>query len=134
MRAFLLSIVMVFVWMTPAPAPFVPIGVWYGGGSVRAPMMPRDPAAHRDEWRRDLETIRGLGFNSVKTWVDWASTEPKPGEYRFEALDQLLALADETGLRVTCNSMPIRRPSGSARRIRTRRSSRNPAHACSRRP
>ncbi|HEX6462937.1 MAG TPA: beta-galactosidase, partial [Vicinamibacterales bacterium] len=72
----------------------------YGGGTVRAPMMPRDPAAHRDEWRRDLRTIRRLGFNSIKTWVDWASTEPRPGEFRFDALDQLLALADETGLRV----------------------------------
>ena len=83
-----------------AGAPFIPIGVWYGGGTVRAPMMPRDAAQHRDEWRRDLRTIKGLGFNSIKTWVDWASTEPAEGQFQFEAIDQLLTLADEEGLRV----------------------------------
>ena len=63
-------------------------------------MISRDPAKERDAWRRDLETIRGLGFNSVKTWVDWATTEPERGKYRFEALDQMLALADQAGLKV----------------------------------
>jgi beta-galactosidase len=80
--------------------PFVPIGVWYGGGTVRAPMMPRDPEAHKEEWRKDLRTIKGLGFNSIKTWVDWASTEPIRGRFNFGAFDQLLTLADEQGLRV----------------------------------
>jgi beta-galactosidase GanA len=80
--------------------PFVPIGVWYGGGTVRAPMLVRNPAPERDSWRRDLETIRRLGFNSVKAWVDWASSEPERGAYRFDALDQLLSLADDVGLKV----------------------------------
>jgi beta-galactosidase GanA len=83
-----------------AAEPFVPIGVWYGGGTSRAPMVSRDPAREREGWRRDLQAIRSLGFNSVKTWVDWASTEPQRGHYRLDALDQLLSLADETGLRV----------------------------------
>jgi beta-galactosidase GanA len=82
------------------PAPFVAVGVWYGGGTARAPMLVRDPAPERDAWRRDLETIRRLGFNSIKTWVDWATTEPVRGEYRFDALDQLLSLADDVGLKV----------------------------------
>jgi beta-galactosidase GanA len=81
-------------------APFVPIAVWYGGGTVRAPMLARDPGRERDGWLKDLQTIRSLGFNSVRTWVDWASTEPTRGNFRFEALDQLLTLADEVGLRV----------------------------------
>ena len=80
--------------------PFVPIGVWYGGGTVRAPMVVRDPAPEREAWRRDLATIKSLGFNSVKTWVDWASAEPERGRYRFDALDQLLSLAGEAGLKV----------------------------------
>jgi beta-galactosidase len=84
----------------PAQAPFIPVGVWYGGGTVRAPMMAREPARHREEWRRDLRTIKSLGFNSIKTWVDWASTEPRPGDFQFAALDQVLTLADEEGLRV----------------------------------
>src|SRR5437762_8367328 len=80
--------------------PFVPIGVWYGGGTSRAPMVSRNPAAERDSWRRDLAAIKSLGFNSVKTWVDWASAEPERGRYRFDALEQLLTLADANDLSV----------------------------------
>ena len=80
--------------------PFVPIGVWYAGGTSRAPMVSRNPAPEKEAWRRDLAAIRSLGFNSIKTWVDWASSEPERGRYRFDALEQLLALADEAGLRV----------------------------------
>jgi beta-galactosidase len=79
---------------------FFAVGVWYGGGKARAPMLVIDPAPERDAWRGDLETIRRLGFNSVKSWVDWSSTEPTRGAYRLDALDQLLTLADEAGLRV----------------------------------
>src|SRR4029079_12773595 len=81
-------------------APFVPIGVWYGGGTSRAPMVSRNPAPEREAWRRDLVAIKSLGFNSVKTWVDWGSSEPERGRYRFDALEQLLSLADVVGLRV----------------------------------
>jgi beta-galactosidase GanA len=84
----------------PSSAPFVPVGVWYGGGTSRAPMVSRHPAAERDAWRRDLAAIKSLGFNSVKTWVDWASAEPERGRYRLDALEQLLSLSDEAGLRV----------------------------------
>lgn len=83
-----------------SPEPFVPIGVWYGGGTSRAPMVSRDPAAEREAWRRDLQAIKSLGFNSIKAWVDWATAEPRRGEYRLDVLEQILALADEAGLRV----------------------------------
>ena len=81
-------------------APFVPVGVWYGGGTSRAPMVSRNAAPERDAWRRDLQAIKSLGFNSIKTWVDWASTEPVRGQYRLDALEQVLSLADDVGLRV----------------------------------
>jgi beta-galactosidase len=80
--------------------PFVPVGVWYGGGTTRAPMLSRAPARERDAWRNDLKTIRSLGFNHIRSWVDWASVERARGEYNFEALDQLLSLADAAGLKV----------------------------------
>ena len=93
--------------LAPAPhppqrvaEPFVPVGVWYGGGTSRAPMVSRNPAPERAAWRRDLQAIKSLGFNSIKTWVDWASTEPVRGQYRLAALEQVLSLADEVGLRV----------------------------------
>ena len=84
----------------PSSAPFVAVGVWYGGGTSRAPMVSRNPAAERDAWRRDLAAIKSLGFNSVKTWVDWGSAEPERGRYHLDALEQLLSLSDEAGLRV----------------------------------
>jgi hypothetical protein len=56
--------------------------------------------ASREEWRRDLQQIRDLGFNTVRTWVEWASVEPRPGEYDFDNLRLLFELAQEVGLRV----------------------------------
>ena len=77
-----------------------PIAVWYGGGKARAPMQEVDARANRAVWKKDLEQIRMLGFPAVKTWVEWASSERQEGKYSLENLDQLLELADETGLRV----------------------------------
>src|SRR5205823_9201381 len=79
---------------------FLPIAVWYGGGKARAPMLDPDPRAHRDAWRADLRQIKSLGFNSVRTWVDWASAEPREGEYRLDNVEQLADLAQEVGLRL----------------------------------
>jgi beta-galactosidase len=80
--------------------PFFPVGVWYGGGTARAPMLVREPARELDSWLRDLKAIKSLGFNHVKTWVDWATIEPIEGKFHLEALEQLLTLADNVGLRV----------------------------------
>ncbi|CAN5772666.1 beta-galactosidase [soil metagenome] len=81
-------------------AEFFPFSVWYSGGHARAPMMSTITASSREEWRRDLQQIRDLGFNTVRTWVEWAHAEPRPGEYRLDNLRLLLELAQEVGLRV----------------------------------
>src|SRR5207244_12120510 len=39
-------------------------------------------------------------FNTVRCWVDWASAEPREGEYHLENLELLADLAQETGLRL----------------------------------
>ena len=77
-----------------------PMAVWYGGGKARAPMLEADPRAKKEEWRRDLKAIRALGFNTVRCWIDWASGEPAPGQYRLDTLDVLLSLAEEEGLKL----------------------------------
>jgi beta-galactosidase len=77
-----------------------PMAVWYGGGKARAPMLEPDPRSKKEAWRRDLEQIRALGFNTVRCWIDWASGEPAPGEYRLDTLEVLLSLAEEEGLSV----------------------------------
>jgi beta-galactosidase len=52
------------------------------------------------QWKEDLSTIKDLGFNTVRTWVEWNVAEPEEGEYRLENLDLLLKLADKAGLKV----------------------------------
>lgn len=79
---------------------FFPVAVWYGGGKVRAPMMEAVDTTSAQRWGKDLDQIKAVGFNTVKTWVDWATAEPHPGEYNFANLDLVLRLAQERGLRV----------------------------------
>lgn len=85
--------------VSPPPS-LLPVAVWYGGGKVRAPMLEPDPKAHADAWRRDLQQIKATGFNTVRCWIDWASAEPREGEYHFESVEQIADLAREAGLRV----------------------------------
>lgn len=84
----------------PAQRDILPMAVWYGGGKARAPMLEADPRSKKEVWRRDLKQIKALGFNTIRSWVDWASGEPVPGQYRLDTLDVLLSLAEEEGLKV----------------------------------
>ena len=92
----------------PAPAAnssdranlFFPVSVWYSGGKARAPMLESITKDSPKLWKEDLQKIKGLGFNTVRTWVEWNVGEPEEGKYHLENLDLLLRLADEVGLRV----------------------------------
>ena len=79
---------------------FFPVSVWYSGGKARAPMLSTITPQSRDEWRRDLEQIKALGFNTVRTWVEWTHSEPKEGQFDFRNLQLLSELAEEIGLKV----------------------------------
>ncbi|HEX8985384.1 MAG TPA: beta-galactosidase, partial [Bryobacteraceae bacterium] len=81
-------------------ADFFPVAVWYGGGKARAPMLESGARAKKEIWRRDIRQIKALGFNTVRTWIDWATGEPREHEYHFENLDVILELAEEEGLKV----------------------------------
>lgn len=82
------------------PPAFFPISVWYSGGKARAPMLEMITPESSKIWSRDLEQIKRLGFNTVRTWVEWNVGEPREGEYHLENLDLLLRLADDIGLKV----------------------------------
>jgi beta-galactosidase len=90
----------------PAAAPaqsdadFIPVAVWYSGGKARAPMLEQINQDSARAWKEDLSKIKGLGFNTVRTWVEWNVGEPREGEFHLENLDLLLRLADEAGLKV----------------------------------
>ncbi len=84
----------------PVEQDFFPVSVWYGGGKARAPMLeavtPQSPQA----WKKDLEQIKNLGFNTVRCWVEWTKCEPVEGKYDFSGLELLADLADKAGLRL----------------------------------
>jgi len=83
------------------PGPdFFPMSVWYSGGKARAPMLEQINEDSSRAWKEDLLKIKSLGFNTVRTWVEWNMGEPRAGEYHLENLDLLLRLADEVGLKV----------------------------------
>ncbi len=79
---------------------YLPVSVWYGGGKARAPMLERDARSKKELWRKDVKQIKALGFNTIRTWIDWASGEPTERAYHFENLDVLIELAEEEGLKV----------------------------------
>ena len=68
----------------------MPIGVSYPAPLVR----------DRERAMADLEAIRALGFNSVRVAVEWSDAEPARGQYQFDALDGMLTLAGQSGLKV----------------------------------
>src|ERR1017187_10641006 len=72
-----LAIVLMACALPAASADFFPIAVWYGGGKARAPMLERDARAKKEIWRKDVRQIKAPGFNTVRTWIDWATGEPK---------------------------------------------------------
>lgn len=95
-----IALLVFFTSIAPAAEPFFPVSVWYGGGRARAPMLESNPTAKKELWRADVRKIKSLGFNTLRCWIDWASGEPREGQYNFDTLDVLLSLAEEEGLRV----------------------------------
>ena len=79
---------------------FFVFSTWYVGGKPRAPMVSDVTPASRETWRADLQQIRDLGFNTVRTWVEWGRGEPEEGVYDLDNLRLLLELAEEVGLKV----------------------------------
>jgi beta-galactosidase len=79
---------------------FFPVSVWYSGGKARAPMLETITPESEKLWKEDLIKIKQLGFNTVRTWVEWNVAEPEEGKYHLENLDLLLRLANEVGLKV----------------------------------
>jgi beta-galactosidase len=85
---------------SPETIRFFPVAAWYGGGKARAPMLEGQARSKKEAWRRDVRQIKALGFNTVRAWIDWASGQPREGQYDFETLDVLLELAQEEGLKL----------------------------------
>ncbi len=53
----------------------------------------------RDVWREDMKLMREAGVNLVSVGIfGWAQLEPRPGEYDFGWLDEILGLLHENGV------------------------------------
>lgn len=63
-------------------------------------MLERIDATSEQRWGKDLDAIKATGFSTVKTWIDWASAEPRQAKYSFANLDLLLQLAQQRNMRV----------------------------------
>ncbi len=61
---------------------------------------PSPLARERERAIDDLEAIRTLGFNSIRVAVEWSDAESARGQYQFDALDAMLTLAGQSGLKV----------------------------------
>jgi beta-galactosidase len=79
---------------------FFPFAVWYSGGKERATMLSDLTPEAKPQWKKDVDQIKALGFNTIKTWVEWSHCEPEKGKYNFENLRQILEFAQQDGLRV----------------------------------
>ena len=56
---------------------FIPVSTWYSGGKARATMLSEISENSAAQWEKDLQQIKDLGFNTVRTWVEWAHCEPQ---------------------------------------------------------
>ena len=70
------------------------LGILYGGDYNPEQW---DPAV----WREDVALMRAAGVNLVTVGVfSWSHLEPRPGEYRFAWLDEVLDLLHDAGIAV----------------------------------
>ena len=65
----------------------------------------RAPFPEDHNWEDDMEKMADCGLNTVQLWVLWAWVEPKPGEFRFDDYDKLVATADKNGLKVVLSTI-----------------------------
>lgn len=63
----------------------------------------RAPTPVKEEWERDLKSIREHGFNTIKIWALWRNNHPKENLYDFSDLDELMELAGKEKLHVITN-------------------------------
>jgi beta-galactosidase len=65
----------------------------------------RAPSPGPDDWDRDLDRMKELGFNSIKYWAQWRWNHPAENEFYWDDLDRLMDLAQKHGLRVMLNTI-----------------------------
>lgn len=71
----------------------------------------------RERWETDIRMMREAGFNVVRlAEFSWAFIEPEEGVYRFDWLDQALALLDKNGIKAILGTPTASMPAWVARK------------------
>lgn len=71
----------------------------------------------KERWETDVRLMREAGFNVVRlAEFSWAFIEPQEGVYRFDWLDQALALLDKNGIKAILGTPTASMPAWVARK------------------
>ncbi len=65
----------------------------------------RSPFPNRRYWRDDFARIRDCGIDAVQLWCLWGWIEAEPGRYNYSDYDELVGLAEKTGLKVVLSTI-----------------------------
>ena len=65
----------------------------------------RAPFPEERYWDDDFARIKDSGLHVVQLWVLWSWVESKPGAFRFDDYDRLVALAAKHGLGVVLSTI-----------------------------
>lgn len=78
-----------------SPQPSTPAGLKLLGVAYYPEVWPRE------NWPRDLDLMREIGFNAVRIGeFNWSGFEPREGEFDFAEYRAFLKLCDEKGMKV----------------------------------
>lgn len=60
----------------------------------------RGATPDKSQWEKDMQSMKALGFNTIRAWLLWNTLEPKEGQYNFAYLHSFLDCAEKYGLQV----------------------------------
>jgi len=60
----------------------------------------RGTTPERDQWKRDMESMKNLGFNTIRGWLVWNCVERREGEIDYEYISEFLNCAAQFDLQV----------------------------------
>ncbi len=60
----------------------------------------RGATPERDQWQRDMENMRKMGFNTIRAWLVWNTIEKAEGEIDYDYINSFLTCAKEHDLNV----------------------------------
>ena len=54
----------------------------------------------KDQWEKDMENMKKLGFNTIRAWFLWNAIEKSEGNFDYDYISDFLTLAGKYDLQV----------------------------------